>query len=60
MQIVEAGRSEAWIPATVVAEMVSELLEPMVFPGDRIWGTLLDAAGIEHVVRLRVIPENGS
>lgn len=36
---------------------VPELLEPMVFRGDRIWGTLLDADGVEHVLRLRVVPE---
>jgi hypothetical protein len=40
--------------------VVPELLEPLVFRGDHIWGTLLDADGIEHVVRLRVVPENGS
>ena len=39
---------------------VPELLEPLGFRGDRIWGTLMDADGVEHVVRLRVVPEDGS
>ncbi len=36
---------------------VPELFEPFVFRGDRIWGALIDADGVERVVRLRVVPE---
>ncbi len=39
---------------------VPELLEPLGFRGDRIWAVLQDADGIERVVRLRVVPENGN
>lgn len=31
--------------------------EPRVFRGTRIWGTRTDEAGVEQVVRLRVVPE---
>lgn len=40
--------------------VVPELLRPFVFQGDRIWGVLSGADGVERLVRLRVVPEGGS
>lgn len=39
--------------------VVPELLVPLVLRSDRIWGTLLDAEGVQRVVRLRVVPGGG-
>lgn len=36
-----------------------ELLRPLAFRGDKVWGALIDEEGIERVVRLRVAPDTG-
>jgi hypothetical protein len=37
--------------------VVPEGLQPFVFRGEQIWGSLTDDDGVERVVRLRVVPE---
>lgn len=39
------------------AVVVPEGLQPYVFRGEQIWGSLTDDDGVERVVRLRVVPE---